>query len=155
MNAKLAFANEIRPELLEQAHEHNDAWDTDTIPLAAPLQNLAFDDWAMNQLPKAEVMEAGLPGKAMVAGRAKRGLEHPEAHPEVGHLMLGFLAIIAKVQPAVVVLENVKPYMSSASMCILRNQLRDFGYAVHEQVLQASEWNAMEHRSRMCMVASH
>ena len=154
VNAKLAFANEIRPELLEQAHEHNDAWDTDTIPLAAPLQNLAFDDWAMNQLPKVEVMEAGLPcSGASVAGRAKRGLEHPEAHPEVGHLMLGFLAIIAKVQPAVVVLENVKPYMSSASMCILRNQLRDFGYAVHEEVLQASEWNAMEHRERMCMVA--
>jgi DNA (cytosine-5)-methyltransferase 1 len=38
-------------------------------------------------------------------------------------------------------------------MCILRNQLRDFGYDLHEEVLQAAEWNALEHRERMCMVA--
>jgi Site-specific DNA methylase len=38
-------------------------------------------------------------------------------------------------------------------MCILRNQLRDFGYDLHEEVLQAADWNALEHRERMCMVA--
>lgn len=154
IESKLAFANEIRPELLEQASEHNDAWAGDTIPLAAPMQELAFDAWAMNHLPKVEVLEAGLPcSGASVAGRAKRGLEHPEAHPDVGHLVVPFLAIIAKVQPAVILLENVKQYLTSASMCILRNQLRDFGYDIHEEVLQAADWNALEHRERMCMVA--
>jgi len=154
ITSRLAFANEIRPELLEQAGECNSAWDSETIPLAAPMQELAFDNWAVNQLPKVEVLEAGLPcSGASVAGRAKRGLEHPEAHPEVGHLAVSFLAVIAKVQPAVVLLENVKPYASSASMHILRNQLRDFGYKVHEDVLQAADWNALEHRERMCMVA--
>lgn len=150
----LAFANDIRPELLEQAGEHNSAWSESTIALAAPMQELAFDAWAMGQIPKVEIMEAGIPcSGASVAGRAKRGLQHPEAHPEVGHLVVAFLAIIAKVQPAVVLLENVKPYMASASMSILRNQLRDFGYEVHEEVLQAADWNALEHRERMCMVA--
>ena len=154
VETKLAFANEIRPELLEQANEFNDAWDNDTIALAAPMQELAFDSWAANQLPKVEILEAGIPcSGASVAGRAKRGLDHPEAHPEVGHLIVAFLAVIAKVQPALVLLENVKPYMTSASMHILRNQLRDFGYTVHEEVLQAAEWNALEHRERMCMVA--
>lgn len=150
----LAFANDIRPELLEQAGEHNSAWSESTIAVAAPMQELAFDAWAMSQLPKVEIMEAGIPcSGASVAGRAKRGLQHPEAHPEVGHLVVAFLAIIAKVQPAVVLLENVKPYMATASMSILRNQLRDLGYRVHEEVLQASDWNALEHRERMCMVA--
>lgn len=154
VKVKLAFANEIRAELLEQASEMNDAWDGETLPLAAPMQELAFDTWAMNQLPKVEVLEAGLPcSGASVAGRAKRGLEHPEAHPDVGHLVVPFLAIIAKVQPAVILLENVKQYLTSASMCILRNQLRDFGYNLHEEVLQAAEWNALEHRERLCMVA--
>lgn len=152
--SRLAFANEIRPELLEQASDFNSAWDEETIPLAAPMQELAFDAWAMSQLPKVEIMEAGIPcSGASVAGRAKRGLDHPEAHPEVGHLVVSFLAVIAKVQPAAILLENVKPYMTSASMHILRNQLRDFGYAVHEEVLQASDWNALEHRERMCMLA--
>ena len=154
IESKLAFANEIRAELLDQASEYNDSWDGDTIPLAAPMQELAFDAWAMNHLPKVEILEAGLPcSGASVAGRAKRGLEHPEAHPDVGHLVVPFLAIIAKVQPAVILLENVKQYLTSASMCILRNQLRDFGYDLHEEVLQAADWNALEHRERMCMVA--
>lgn len=152
--SKLAFANEIRAELLDQASECNDSWDDDTIPLAAPMQELAFDAWAMNHLPKVEVLEAGLPcSGASVAGRAKRGLEHPEAHPDVGHLVVPLLSIIAKVQPAVILLENVKQYLTSASMCILRNQLRDFGYDLHEEVLQAADWNALEHRERMCVVA--
>ncbi len=151
--SRLAFANEIRPELLEQASDFNAAWDKDTVPLAAPMQELAFDSWAMGQIPKVEILEGGLPcSGASVAGRAKRGLDHPEAHPEVGHLVVAFLAIIAKVQPAVILLENVKPYMTSASMHILRNQLRDFGYVVHEEVLKASEWNALEQRERMCMI---
>ena len=44
-------------------------------------------------------------------------------------------------------------YLATASMSILRNQLRDFGYQVHETVLQAAEWNTLERRERMCMVA--
>jgi DNA (cytosine-5)-methyltransferase 1 len=154
IESKLAFANDIRPELLEQASDNNDSWDGDTLPLAAPMQEVAFDTWAMNHLPKVEVLEAGLPcSGASVAGRAKRILKHPEAHPDVGHLVVPFLVIIAKVQPAVILLENVKQYLNSASMCILRNQLRDFGYDLHEEVLQAADWNVLEHRERMCMVA--
>lgn len=100
IETKLAFANEIRPELIEQAAEHNGVWNEETVPITAPMQEFAFDTWAMGRLPKVEVLEAGLPcSGASVAGRAKRGLEHPEAHPEVGHLVVAFLAIVAKVQP--------------------------------------------------------
>lgn len=154
LDTKLAFANDIRDDLLEQASGHNEAWDDETITLAAPMQELAFDTWATNHLPKVEVLEGGIPcSGASVAGRAKRGLAQPEDHPEVGHLVVSFLALIAKVQPAVVLLENVVPYASSASMSLIRNQLRDFGYVVHEETLKAAEWNALEHRERLCMVA--
>lgn len=151
---KLAFANDIREELLEQASEKNDAWNAETIALAAPMQELAFDHYAMGKLPKVELLEMGLPcSGASVAGKARRGLGHAEEHPEVGHLVVSALAIIAKVQPVLIVLENVKQYLATASMWILRHQLRDMGYELHETVLQAAEWNALEHRERMCMVA--
>lgn len=154
VESELVFANEIRPELLEHAAKHNDAWTSETIALAAPLQELAFDAWAMDHLPKVEMLEAGLPcSGASVSGRARRGTSMAEEHPDVGHLVVPFLAVIAKVQPAIVVLENVKQYLNTASMCILRNHLRDFGYVVHETVLQAADWNVLEHRERMCMVA--
>ena len=154
LRPKLAFANDIRPELLAQAAAHNDAWDEETISLAAPMQELAFDVWAMDHLPKVEILEAGIPcSGASRSGRAKRGAGHAEAHPEVGHLIAPFLAIVAKVQPAIVQVENVVPWGSSASMHILNYQLRDLGYQVHETVLHAGDWNVLEHRQRLCIVA--
>lgn len=151
---RLAFANEIRPELLEHAYEHNDAWDVNTIPLTAPMQELAFDPDAANRLPMVEILEAGIPCQgASLSGRARNGAGHAESHPEVGHLIVPFLAIVAKVQPALVILENVKTWENSASMCILRNTLRDFGYSVHKTILHAGEWNELEGRSRLAVVA--
>lgn len=154
VETELAFANEIRPELLEHASECNDAWSAKTIPLAAPIQQLAFDDWTVSRLPRVDVVEAGLPcSGASVSGRARLGTAKAEDHPEVGHLVASFLALMAKVNPAVIVFENVKSYFSSASMSIMRGQLKDFGYDVHEAVLQAGDWNELEHRERGVMVA--
>lgn len=152
--SKLAFANEIRDDCMEHAVKRNPSYTDETITLTAPMQELAFDPWAMSQLPEVDGLCAGIPcSGASVAGRTKRGLEHPEAHPDVGHLVVAFLAIIAKVNPAWITLENVIPYRSSASASIIRNQLRDLGYTVHETELDAGDWNMLEHRKRYCLIA--
>lgn len=127
----LAFANEIRPELLEHAKEHNDAWSANTIPLGAPLQEVAFDTWLMDHLPKVEVYEGGIPcSGASVAGRGRNGAGHAEAHPEVGHLIVAYLAVLARVQPAVAVLENVPPYAKSTTLLQRRHNLLSIGKSV-------------------------
>lgn len=151
---RLAFANEIREELLQHASIHNDAWDENTQLLAAPLQELAFDERGVANIPKVEVMEMGLPcsGESR-AGKAKRGLSQGEAHPDVGHLVVGALVILSKANPAAVVFENVPTYGTSASADILRNQLRDMGYVCHERLLRGKEWGALEDRVRWCMIA--
>ena len=68
-------------------------------------------------------------------------------------MVVPLLALIAKVNPVVCVIENVVPYANTGSMCIIRNFLRDFGYSVHEEVLDATDWNAHEQRKRLCVVA--
>lgn len=152
--SKLGFANDIRPELLDHARKHNSAWSPDTVPLAAPMQELAFDSKAMDKLGRKEIVEAGWPcSGASVAGRARRGTAHPEEHPEVGHLVVAGLMIMAKANPAIFMLENVVPYASSASASILRSQLRDLGYKTHETILDGAEFNALEPRKRWCLVA--
>lgn len=154
LTAELAFSNEHREDLTDHAMSHNGAWSPRTVSLQGPMQEFAFDEWVLRQLGRVNVLEAGLPcSGASVAGRAKRGLTHAEAHPEVGHLVVAFLAIIARVNPAVVILENVPQYQNTASMDILRNQLRDMRYDVHETVVDGADWNALEHRKRMVMVA--
>jgi DNA (cytosine-5)-methyltransferase 1 len=154
IESRLAFANEIRPELLEHAAENNDAWADDTLPFAAPMQELAFDDRGLAHLPKVEILEAGIPcSGASRAGVAKRGLKHPEDHPEVGHLVVAALVLLSKAAPAVVLIENVVGYANSASASILRNQLRDLGYVTHERIMSGKEWGAIENRERWCMIA--
>jgi DNA (cytosine-5)-methyltransferase 1 len=153
-SVKLAFANDIREDLLEHAQSKNPAWTADTQMLSAPMQELAFDYEAMGKLASCDLLEAGLPCQgASLSGRAKGGLDCAEAHEDVGHLLVAFLAILARVNPAAAVIENVPPYQNTASMWILRHSLRDMGYVVHETVLDGADWNVMEHRKRMCLVA--
>ena len=150
----LAFANEIREDLLLQAMEHNDAWSPATMALNLPMQEAAQDDWLLGQLPKLEILELGLPcSGAGRAGRARRGLTKMEDHPEVGHLVFAALVILTKVQPAVVVLENVPLYAETGSAMILRHQLRDMGYECHEAVLEGKDFGSLEDRERWCLVA--
>lgn len=154
LHPELLFANDIREDMLEHAAAVNDAWSAKTSYIAAPMQEVAFDEWAVSKLPKVSLLEAGIPcSGASVAGRAKRGLTHPEDHPDVGHLAVAFVAIIARVQPAAVLLENVPQYANTASASIIRNSLRDMGYDIHEAELHASEWNTLEERKRFCLVA--
>jgi DNA (cytosine-5)-methyltransferase 1 len=154
LKARLAFANEIREDCTDHMSACNPVVDDRTIMLNAPLQEVAFDPWLMEQVPRVDVLSGGIPcSAASRAGKAKRGSSHAEADPLVGHLVVGFLAIIAKTQPIAVVLENVPTWGTSASMHILTNQLTNLGYVVHSTHLRSKDWNTVEHRERLCVVA--
>ncbi len=145
---------EIEETYVEQSLTCNPV-STHTVPLCAPIQELVQDEWLMRQVPKVEVLEMGLPcSGASRAGKAKRGLSMMEDHPEVGHLIYAALALIQKLQPAAILLENVEDYRSSASAQILRSQLRDMGYQVREHVLRARDFGSLENRVRWAMVAT-
>lgn len=151
---RLAVHNEIREDLVEQVLEHNDIADERTKVLQMPLQELAFDNAVLERVGEVDVMELGLPcSGASVAGRAKRSLELPEEHPDVGHLVVGALALVARLNPAACVFENVPPYAKSASAVLIRQQLRDLGYETHEVELFGPDWGELEARRRWCLVA--
>ncbi len=153
LSCTLALANEISEDFVVQAIEHNSLWDESTMALAMPMQELVQDEWVMSQLPKVELLEMGLPcSGASKAGKAKKSLEMMESHEHVGHLVASAIAIINKVQPAVVLLENVVDYSTSASAHILRHTLRDMGYDTHEAVLSGKDFGALEDRIRWCCI---
>ena len=149
IKSRLAVANEIDEGLIEHAAQQNDIWRNDTIGVVAPMQELVQDDAAMRRLPVVDVLAAGIPcSGASVAGKSKRGLELMEQHPAVGHLAASALMIINRIQPAVIVIENVEAYASTGSAHIIRNHLRDSGYDVQETVLSAAEFGCLENRVR-------
>lgn len=149
-----AFANEIREDLMSHALTVNPAIDANTILIAAPLQEAAFDERLMRQLPRVDLLICALPcSGASLAGRAKRHLEHPEDHPQVGHLVAAAIVMIARTSPSIFLIENVITYSSTGSASILRTQLRDLGYVIHEVEFNANDFGDLEARRRWCMLA--
>lgn len=153
LNPKLAFACDIREECIDQAISSNDAWDQDTIALTMPLQQVALaDEFTLSRLPRPDILEGGLPcTAASLSGRSKKGLSKAEDDPIAGHLMASFIALIARLNPAVVLLENVLPYWTTASASMLRTTLADLGYDVHERELRGEDY-AIEARPRRVLV---
>jgi DNA (cytosine-5)-methyltransferase 1 len=151
----LALANELREDLLDLARQHNPAWSPRTMGIAAPMQELIQDQWLMNKIPKLHFLDLSLPcSGASKAGHTKNKLEMMEQHEHVGHLVFAALVIISKVQPAVLLLENVPQYAKSASAEILRKQLTDMGYDIHEAVVNGYDAGCLEARERWCLVAT-
>lgn len=154
VNSRLDVVSELREEMLDQAAISNDSWSENTISLCGKMQELAFDPQIMQKLPQCDLLSAGIAcSGASVAGRVKRKLAHPEAHPEVGHLVVSLLALIMRINPTVCIFECVVPYLNSASMDLLRNQLTDMHYELQETVIDSTDWNALEKRKRMFVVA--
>ncbi len=154
VQAEAAFVCDLDGGYLAQCERANPAFGENTVVVSAPLQEIAFDRRRIDRLPRVEVLEAGIPCTAHSnAGRAKKGHDMPEDDQMVGHLAVGFLAIVAALNPAVVLVENVPGYMTSASFSIIRNQLTEWGYDVHADVLKGAEFNTLEHRDRMALVA--
>lgn len=150
----LAAHNEIREDLTDHAEMHNDAFGAQTKVLNMPLQELAFDDEVLRRVGEVDIVELGLPcSGASVAGRAKRSLAMPEEHPDVGHLVVGAIALLARLNPAVCIFENVVPYKNTCSAVLIRQQLRDMGYVCHERELFGPDFGELEARTRWVLVA--
>ena len=154
LTPKLAWACDISEEILDQAAYANEVWDEDTVALAMPIQQLAFmDEYTISRLSRPILLEGGLPCvAASTAGRAKKGLAMPEHDENAGHLIAAFIALVARVNPAAILLENVTQYFNTASASILRTQLKELGYTVHEKVIAGADY-AIEARVRQVLVA--
>jgi DNA (cytosine-5)-methyltransferase 1 len=128
----------------------------DSILIEGPIQDVRCDPRV-----KADILLAGIPCTgASVAGRAKmrdtKGEKRTylaEEHDQAGALFYYTLRYIESAQPALIVLENVKAYGSTASMAIIRAVLSNLGYRVEERVLGGNEFGALENRERLCVVA--
>jgi len=155
VKSNLAFANEIDGDLLEHSSESNEVWNSQSIGIAAPMQEAVQDEWLMTRIPQVDVLAVGIPcSGASRAGASKRGLDMMESHPEVGHLAASFLMVIQRTQPSIVVVECVKEYQQTASAQIIRQHLRDSGYQVNEVILNGRDFGVLENRTRWFLVAA-
>ncbi len=147
--ARLAFAVEIEPAYLDTSERNNPLWDARSIAIEGDMLEVEAD-----KLPALDVLVAGLPCTgASLSGRAKNRLTAAEEHPTAGALFVAFLRIVEACNPAVVLLENVPQYQTTASMAVIRAVLVHRGYRIEETILDGNALGALEARQRLCMVA--
>ncbi len=148
-SSELTFAVEKDPHVLEVALANNPIWSDEALAIEGRVEDV---DPAI--LPRIDILAAGLPCTgASVAGRAKNAIATAEEHETAGPLFHYFLGIVKACQPAVVVLENVPPYRTTAGMTVIRAVMDDLGYDLHETILDGNEMGALEMRRRFCAVA--
>lgn len=146
---RMLVANEIDESLVLHAQKSNDVWSKDTVAVIAPMQEVIQDHWMMNQIPQVDVFAGGVPcSGASRAGKSKKGLSMMEDHEGVGHLIMPAIALIQRMNPVAVVIENVTEYADTASARILAHMLRDMGYDFHQTVLGAQDFGCLENRIR-------
>ena len=155
VETELAFSVEIDPDYQDLCANRNPVWRDDTRAITMPMQEFAFDPQGVATLEQVDILEAGIPCTAhSLAGRAKKHLAMPEHDPVAGHLVVGFLAIVAACAPTCVIVENVPQYRDGASFAILVNQLSEWGYDLQDMVLKGEDHGCLEHRHRMALVAT-
>lgn len=143
---------EVEPEYLESSLRNNpELWADDSIAACGDIRDL---DLAELMEEQADLCYAGIPCTgASIGGMAKLGLESAEDHPLVGTLFADFLEAVKLFNPVGVVMENVKTYLNTASMSVIRSKLESYGYQLFEAVLDGNDFGALEGRQRLVLVA--
>lgn len=93
-------------------------------------------------------------GMSKIRDLVRKG--HREAYDERRDLWEAFLEVCLRVQPPVILLENVPDMAFGDEMSILRrmiDELEESEYTVHAQVLSAAEHGVPQYRQRLVLVA--
>lgn len=124
-------------------------FDSESLIINAPIQ-----DVMIGKVPQLDLLHAGIPCTgASVSGMARCGNEYAESHEDAGAMFFYLMQWIQATNPAVIVLECVKQYLKTASMAVIRNLLKTWGYRISEAVLNGNDFGAFERRERMVVVA--
>lgn len=142
---------EIEDKYLESSLSNNpELWADDSIIVHSPIEDATIRPDAYH----SDIMIAALPCTgASKSGRSKNKLKHAEDHQAAGGMFYYFLRYVESVNPAIIQIENVKEYQSTAAMAAIRNVLECMGYAIQEHVFMGTEYGALEARERLCVVA--
>lgn len=152
INSFVRFAVELEGEYLESSIRNNpELWTKDSLIAQGSIEHIDFFN---SKFPKLDIVIAGIPCTgASLAGRAKNKLACAEEHKDAGAMFYYFLNLVTASNAAIVLIENVQAYSSSASMSVIRSVMEARGYSLQERVLGGAEFGAIEDRERLCVVA--
>ena len=146
----MVFAIEKEHKYLDSSLKNSPVWTGSSLAIEGSMEEIE-----LTLLNSVLLYEVGLPCTgASVAGRAKNKLKFAEQHESAGRLFYSFLSHIHQVNPAVVLLENVKQYANTISLHVILDVLDGWGYQTDDalRILNGRHFGAIENRERMFVV---
>lgn len=144
------FAIEIDTRYLNSSMLNNaHLFDSNTVYI-----NSDVADVHAHNLPQVNILLAGVPCVgASLSGKSKNKIKFAEEHDSAGACFFSLLNIIKGSNPAVVILENVKQYIETASFAVIQSVLCSLGYDLSTNVYNGLDFGASESRQRMVCIA--
>jgi DNA (cytosine-5)-methyltransferase 1 len=151
IRTRTKVVNEIDKDFLSSSVENNQhLFDDETLFIHAPIESIDT-----SKSCQMDIILAGIPCTgASLSGRAKGKLKFSEAHETAGALFYSFLQFVQSSNAAIVLLENVSQYKSTASYAVIISVLETLGYNVNDAILHGNDYGALEGRKRLYMVAT-
>lgn len=148
---EMKAAVELDQHYLGCSQRNNTFWSDDAVFINSPIQLFMLDQAKTFEL---DGVLAGIPCTgASISGRSKNGLQHAEDHEHAGALFAYFLQFVQATNPALVIMENVIQYSSTASWSVIKSMLNTMGYNIHYREMGGNEFGVLEDRQRMVAVA--
>lgn len=114
----------------------------------------ALEELEPQLLTKVDVLNMSLPCTGhSLSGKSKNKIAVAEEHSSDATAMVGALNLIPYLQPSIIVSENVKEARHSASYLLLKAALAQWGYQLHEWILDETHAGTLEARERYWLVA--
>lgn len=151
--SSIAIAIEIESKYLESSLRNNsELWNEKSIVFESPIQDINMNNLDLGG--EVDILVTGIPCTgASKSGMTKNKLKFAEDHTEAGAVFFHTLNVICKLNPCIILIENVPEYQSTASMSVIRSVLNSLGYVLQERILNSADFGCIENRKRLAVVA--
>ena len=152
VSSSISIAIEIEPKYLESSLRNNaELWDKTSIVCESAVQDVDLDTLNHGEV---DVVIAGIPCVgASKSGISKNKIKFAEEHSTAGAVFFHTLNLICKLNPSIIVIENVPEYANTASMAVIRSVLQGLNYSLQERVIDSSDFGCIEKRKRLAFIA--
>jgi len=148
IKSQIAFANDNNELAMACNVEGNPMWNNPTSDASVVVDDLHAVD--IDSLPVVDLATVSYPcvGFSLLAQADKQDL----LHPDCGTLFIPLINALRKMNPAVIVFENTPRFGTSTTLDMIKRAMPDYHFT--QSVFDGHDFNELESRKRICVVAT-
>jgi DNA (cytosine-5)-methyltransferase 1 len=145
---EIAFANEHNELAMSCNLEGNPMWDNASDDAIAIVDDIHAVD--LNDVSEVDYATIGYPcvGFSLLADKNNLDIFHGDC----GTLFIPLVAILRKMNPAMLIFENAPRFIDSTTLHLLEKSFPDYNFS--KTILNGHDYNELESRKRACIIAT-